>query len=83
MFLNLNEKISKNEVLEIGKNAKEASRFISLLDPNLKNQILKAASENLYKNLSVIIDENKKDVLENRDKLTPATLDRLVLDEKE
>ena len=76
------KKISKNEVLEIGKNAKEASRFISLLDPNLKNQILKAASENLYKNLSVIIDENKKDVLENRDKLTPATLDRLVLDEK-
>ena len=76
------KKISKNEVLEIGKNAREASRFISLLDPNLKNQILKAASENLYKNLSVIIDENKKDVLENRDKLTPATLDRLVLDEK-
>ena len=76
------KKVSKNEILEIGKNAKEASRFISLLDPNLKNQILKAASENLYKNLSVIIDENKKDVLENRDKLTPATLDRLVLDEK-
>ena len=36
------KKISKNEVLEIGKNAKEASRFISLLEPNLKNQILKA-----------------------------------------
>ena len=56
------KKISKNEVLEIGKNAREASRFISLLDPNLKNQILKAASENLYKNLSVIIDENKNQV---------------------
>ena len=67
------KKISKNEVLEIGKNAKEASRFISLLEPSLKNKILKAASENLYKNLSVIIDENKKDVLENRDKLTPVS----------
>ena len=31
---------------------------------------------------STIIDENKKDVEENKDKLTPATLDRLVLNEK-
>ena len=39
-------------------------------------------SENLQRNSSTIIDENKKDVEENKDKLTPATLDRLVLDEK-
>ena len=76
------KKIDKSEILKIGKNAKEASRVVSLLDPKLKNEILKAASENLQHNSSVIIDENKKDVEENKDKLTSATLDRLVLDEK-
>ncbi len=76
------KKIDKSEILKIGKNAKEASRVVSLLGPKLKNEILKAASENLQHNTSVIIDENKKDVEENKDKLTSATLDRLVLDEK-
>ena len=76
------KKIDKSEILKIGKNAKEASRVVSLLDPKLKNEILKAASENLQHNSSIIIDENKKDVEENKDKLTSATLDRLVLDEK-
>ena len=74
--------VSKKEILVIGNNAKEASRSISLLEPKLKNDILRAASENLLKNMSIIIDENKKDVEDNKDKLTPATLDRLVLDEK-
>ena len=76
------KKIDKSEILNIGKNAKEASRVVSLLNPKLKNEILKAASENLQHNSSLIIDENKKDVEENKDKLTSATLDSLVLDEK-
>ena len=76
------KKIDKSEILKIGKNAKEASRVVSLLNPKLKNEILKAASENLQHNSSIIIDENRKDVEENKDKLTSATLDRLVLDEK-
>ena len=54
-----------------------------MLSSKLKNDILVAASENLLKNMSIIIDENKKDVSENKKKLTSATLDRLVLDEKE
>ena len=53
-----------------------------MLSSKLKNDILVAASENLLKNMSIIIDENKKDVSENKKKLTSATLDRLVLDEK-
>ena len=53
-----------------------------MLDPKLKNDILKAASQNLLRNASIIIDENKKDINENKEKLTPATLDRLILDEK-
>ena len=56
--------VSKKEILVIGNNAKEASRSISLLEPKLKNDILRAASENLLKNMSIIIDENKKDVHE-------------------
>ena len=76
------KKIDKSEILNIGKNAKEASRVVSLLNPKLKNEILKAASENLQHNSSIIIDKNRKDVEENKDKLTSATLDRLVLDEK-
>ena len=34
--------IDKNEILRIGKNAKEASRLVSLLGSKLKNDILKA-----------------------------------------
>ena len=41
--------VSKEEIIEIGKNAKEASRSISMLDPKLKNDILKAASQNLLR----------------------------------
>ena len=52
------KKIDKSEILNIGKNAKEASRVVSLLNPKLKNEILKAASENLQHNSSIIIDEN-------------------------
>ena len=41
--------VKKKEILVIGNNAKEASRSISLLEPKLKNDILRAASENLLK----------------------------------
>ena len=58
--------VSKSAILKIGKNAKEASRQVSLLSSKLKNDILVAASENLLKNMSIIIDENKKDVSENK-----------------
>ena len=58
--------VNKSAILKIGKNAKEASRQVSLLSSKLKNDILVAASENLLKNMSIIIDENKKDVSENK-----------------
>ena len=61
--------VNKSAILKIGKNAKEASRQVSLLSSKLKNDILVAASENLLKNMSIIIDENKKDVSENKKKL--------------
>ena len=40
--------VSKKEILVIGNNAKEASRSISLLEPKLKNDILRAASLKIF-----------------------------------
>ena len=74
--------IEKKDILKICQKAKAASRQVSLLDSKLKNEILKDASKNLLKNMDVIIEENKKDVQSNKSKLTPSTLDRLILDEK-
>ena len=74
--------IEKKDILKICQKAKEASRQISLLDSKLKNEILKDASKNLLQNMNLIIEENKKDVKLNKSKLTPSTLDRLILDEK-
>ena len=74
--------IEKKDILKICQKAKVASRQVSLLDSKLKNEILKDASKNLLKNMDVIIEENKKDVQSNKSKLTPSTLDRLILDKK-
>ena len=74
--------IEKKDILKICQKAKAASRQVSLLDSKLKNEILKDASKNLLKNMDVIIEENKKDVQFNKSKLTPSTLDRLILDKK-
>ena len=74
--------IEKKDILKICQKAKAASRQVSLLDSKLKNEILKDASKNLLKNMDVIIEENKKDVQSNKSKLTPSTLDRLILDKK-
>ena len=74
--------IEKKDILKICQKAKAASRQVSLLDSKLKNEILKDASKNLLKNMDAIIEENKKDVQSNKSKLTPSTLDRLILDKK-
>ena len=75
-------KIEKKDILKICQKAKAASRQVSLLDSKLKNEILKDASKNLLQNMDLIIEENKKDVQSNKSKLTPSTLDRLILDEE-
>ena len=75
------ENLEKN-ILQIGKQAKEASRHVSQLSTKSKNEILCSAAENLYKNKDSILIANELDIKENKDKLNSATLDRLVLDEK-
>ena len=74
--------ITENDILKIGIKAKEASRKVSTIKSNVKNEIICAAAENLMKKKKKIINENQKDINENKTKLTPATLDRLVLDSK-
>ena len=75
------EKLEKN-ILQIGRQAKEASRYVSQLSTNSKNEILCSAAESLLKNKDIILKANELDIKENKDKLNSATLDRLILDEK-
>ena len=75
------ENLEKN-ILQIGRQAKEASRYVSQLSTNSKNKILCSAAENLMKNKDLILKANELDIKENKDKLNSATLDRLILDEK-
>ena len=75
------ESLEKN-ILQIGRQAKEASRYVSQLSTKSKNEILCSAADNLLKNKESILKANELDIKENKDKLNSATLDRLVLDEK-
>ena len=43
------ENLEKN-ILQIGRQAKEASRYVSQLSTKSKNEILCSAAENLFKN---------------------------------
>ena len=75
------ENLEKN-ILQIGRQGKEASRYVSQLSTKSKNEILCSAADNLLKNKDSILKANELDIKVNKDKLNAATLDRLVLDEK-
>ena len=77
--MNKLNKIEK-QILDIGFNAKKASFKVSLLSTKEKNEILVDASKNIKKNKNLIIEKNKLDINEHKKKLTPALLDRLMLD---
>lgn len=77
--MNNNKQIEK-EVLEIGSKAKESSLEVSLLSTKVKNQVLIDAAQNIKKNKESIIQANIKDINEHKNKLSPALLDRLMLD---
>ncbi|MAI60471.1 MAG: glutamate-5-semialdehyde dehydrogenase [Rickettsiales bacterium] len=72
----------EKDILQIGRQAKEASRYVSQLSTSSKNNILCSAAENLLKNKDTILKANELDIKENKDKLNSATLDRLILDNK-
>lgn len=71
----------------IAKNAKEASYQLASLREEIKNQALKAISQNIEKNKELILEENKKDLqkaseMVEKGELTKAAFNRLKLDEE-
>ncbi|KAJ49204.1 glutamate-5-semialdehyde dehydrogenase [Clostridium tetanomorphum] len=71
------------DLINKGKKAKEASRFLSLVDCNLKNKALYKMGEDLKINKDKIIKANKVDMEKGREKgLSKALLDRLLINEK-
>ena len=66
-----------------GKKAKEASRFLSSIDSTFKNKALHKMGEDLKANMDIIIEANKIDMEKGKEKgLSKALLDRLLIDEK-
>ncbi len=67
---------------DLGKHAKEAARELAFASAERKHAALIAAAEAVWANRAEIIEANKKDLEFGRDKgLSPAMMDRLMLDE--
>ena len=76
------ENVDQKRVLEIAKKAKNASYRLSAVETSTKNNILHDSAEAILSCKDNLISENQKDIELNKDKLTDALLDRLVLDSK-
>lgn len=69
-------------ILELGKRAKNASREYGLLGETKKNEVLKAAAEILMENKAEILEANEGDVQRAKEKgISEALIDRLSLNE--
>jgi len=67
---------------DLGNRAKAAARELAFATPERKHAALIAAGEAVWANRAQIIDANKKDLEFGREKgLSPAMMDRLMLDE--
>ncbi len=67
---------------DLGKRAKAAARELAFASAERKHAALIAAAEAVWANRAQIIDANKKDLEFGREKgLSPAMMDRLMLDE--
>ncbi|MES0861370.1 glutamate-5-semialdehyde dehydrogenase [Ruegeria sp. SCPT10] len=67
---------------DIGKRAKDAARELAFASAERKHAALIAAADAVWKNRAEIIEANKKDLEFGRNKgLSPAMMDRLMLDE--
>ncbi|EEX10767.1 glutamate-5-semialdehyde dehydrogenase [Ruegeria lacuscaerulensis ITI-1157] len=67
---------------DIGKRAKDASRDLAFASAERKHAALIAAADAVWKNRAQIIEANRKDLDYGREKgLSPAMMDRLMLDE--
>ena len=72
----------ENYVIETASLAKSAARKMSIVSTVTKNNALNAMADALIENTNAIIEANKKDMENGREKgLTESLLDRLLLDE--
>ena len=70
-------------MLEIGKKAKAAAAELAFADPEAKAAALMAAADAVWARRAEIIAANEKDMVYGREKnLSPAMLDRLMLDDR-
>jgi len=73
----------RDEMLQLARQAKEASRTMAKLSSGVKDELLRAMADALEKGASELIAANEADVAAGREKgLSAAMIDRLVLDEK-
>ncbi|MBO6132709.1 MAG: glutamate-5-semialdehyde dehydrogenase [Lachnospiraceae bacterium] len=72
----------KETIRGIGERARRASYSIGILSFEDRKKGLSAAADSISKNKDLILEANKRDVEKARNKLSPAMLDRLSLDEK-
>ena len=82
-MIKLSKMSMKEEIIQIGKQAKNASYDLALLSNKIKNEALILASENIKIKTKEIIEANEKDLIEaKKKKISPALLDRLLLNEE-
>lgn len=73
----------RDTIMQLAKEAKDASRIMANLSSGVKDQLLEAMADALEAGAAGLIAANEKDLLAARDKgLSAAMVDRLVLDEK-
>ena len=73
----------KKEIIEIVKNAKEASFSLALLNNKKKNEVIVRASENLRRSEEKILKANKQDLINaNKKGLASSLIDRLTLNKE-
>ena len=71
----------KDDALQLGKRAKEASRLLAQLSSEEKNRALLRMADWLERQKELLLQENKKDLdLARKAKLSSALLDRIALD---
>jgi len=73
----------KNRILKIAQEAKAATRNLSLISSEVKNETLKNMAAALRKNSGAILAANQKDLKKAQEKgFSPAFIERLSLNEK-
>ncbi len=73
----------KKQILELGRNARRASRALMGWTADRKNRALESMADHLVRHIPQILEANKKDVTEAQENgLSDAMVDRLLLNEE-